>query len=75
MKTFKIIFIFFILSLTARGQFATEVSGNYPFAKYPEINFKTNGKWTVYDKREKENKMDWTMTFPKFYNNKCSNPL
>lgn len=61
----SILCIIFCLSL-----FSSVVKGQYPYEKYPAIKFKTKGKWTLYDKRDTENKMHWTMTFPQFYDKK-----
>ncbi len=47
-------------------------NGQYPFEKYPAINYQKKGSWTVYDRRDKENKMHWTMSLPKFFNEKDS---
>jgi len=70
----KLLLLFFLLSfftINVKGQFPYDsIKGQYPYEKFPAIKFKTKGKWVVYDMRDKENKMHWTMTFPKFYGNK-----
>jgi len=43
------------------------LKAQYPFEKYPAMKYIKKGTWTVYDRREKENKMHWTSTFPEFF--------
>ena len=48
------------------------LKAQYPFEKYPAIKYLKKGTWTVSDKREKENKMHWTSTFPDFFKSRDS---
>lgn len=59
----RISLIVIMISLTAF------LKAQYPFEKYQAMDYSKKGKWTCYDKREKENKMHWTMSFPGFYKN------
>jgi len=59
MKILTIILTLTFLTLTTKGQ--------YSFEKYPAIKYSKKKNWTEYDKREKENKMHWTISLPKFY--------
>ena len=61
----KLVLIFFIFPL-----FILNVKGQFPYEKFPAVKFKAKGKWVVYDQRDKEDKMHWTLTFPKFYDEK-----
>lgn len=48
------------------------LKAQYPFEKYPAMKYLKKKTWTVYDRREKENKMHWTSTFPDFFKTKNS---
>jgi hypothetical protein len=46
--------------------------GQYPFEKYPRINYKTYKDWKVYNTNEKAGKTEFVLTVPKFYDKKDS---
>lgn len=46
--------------------------GQYPFEKYPAIKYKTYKDWKVYNTNEKEQKTEFILTIPKFYDKKDS---
>jgi hypothetical protein len=56
----------FLLTLTLNS------FGQYPFEKYPAIKYKTSKAWTTYDKSEKEKKIEFVLTIPKFFDKKDS---
>jgi hypothetical protein len=62
----KILFVIILIIMSGI------IKGQYPFENYPAIKYMTKKNWKVYDRREKEKKMHWTMSFPFFFNNKDS---
>jgi hypothetical protein len=50
--------------------FAIFLFGQYPFEKYPAIKYKEYKDWKVSDKSGKENKYEFTLTIPKFFDKK-----
>lgn len=46
--------------------------GQFPFEKYPAIQYREIKNWKVYDKCQTENKIHYTLTIPEFYKNQDS---
>ena len=44
----------------------------YPFEKFPSIEYKEFKDWKTYDKLDKENKIHFTLTIPKYFDNQDS---
>jgi hypothetical protein len=61
-----------ILSFIFLTIFSLTVSGQYPFEKYPVLQYHDFDDWKVYDKSEIEKKIHLTMTIPDFFENKDS---
>lgn len=48
------------------------LKAQYPYERYPALNYQKKYYWTFYDRTKNENKMHWTMTFAKFFDNNDS---
>ena len=63
MRNFLTLFLF-ALALNSFGQ--------YPFEKYPAVKYKTYKDWKIYSNNDKEKKVEFILTIPKFFDKKDS---
>ena len=67
MITYRYMKIKLILLLLMLSAFI--VKAQYPFEKYPAIKDKEYKDWKIYDRLGEENKIHFTLTIPKFFDN------
>jgi hypothetical protein len=61
-----------LLTLSILTIYSLTIAGQYPFEKYPAVQYKDIKDWKIYDRIDKEKKIHLTMTIPQFFDNKDS---